>query len=238
MENFPTITEGNVIPLSFTQEAMTDPVIRTNFESGAIQTRSRYTKIIKKWTVAYEFLSESDKTLLVNFELTVKHGEDSFYWTNPQDSTVYTVKLLAPIAYHISGKPNLWSAELSIGEAYPNSADELKVQTVIAQNFDVSTSDITVVGRVLDTGDQADASELYAYFEYGVNRSDLIATASELMNVSDINLQAKIDTFSLESNILTSRRDFYYRAVLSSADSSDLVYGELKSITSDHLGYF
>ncbi len=236
MPTFPTLTIEPE-PKMWVHEIVSDPAIRSGFESGAISSRARFTSALKKWSVKYNLLTETDKVTLETFTQTVNYS-DSFSWTNPEDDLIYTVRFNTIIRFSILHKPNLWSAEFELVEASPNSSNALMVETTAAANFDLSISDITLVGTILNTGDQADGSDVHAYFEFGVNSSDLITTDySAVLNVSDVNQNAVARIFALESNVLTSTRDFYYRAVLVSEDGSDIGYGVLQHLTSDQLGY-
>jgi hypothetical protein len=190
------------------------------------------------WTVTYELLSNTDKNTLETFERRVNYGSDSFSWTNPQDGITYEVKFAEPLIFDITFKPELWNCKFQVKEAYPNSSNNLLVQTVTAANFDISTSEITLVGKILSTGNQADASNIYAYFQYGSDVSVPNYTIfSDVISVSDIKLNSKPRTFAIASDILHSGKPLFYRAVLSAENGATLGYGVIESIPSEILGY-
>ena len=236
MVAFPTLSKEPE-PRMWREETIGDPTIRSETESGHILTRARYTSAPKKWSIQYLNITQADKNLLDTFEAAINYGSDAFTWTNPQDDNVYSAKLMVPIQYSIGNKPDLWDASLEIMEAYPNSEDSILVETVVAANHNITTSDILMVGRLLSAGNQADGSDIVLFFEYGSDVNSLAATAySELINVSDFETGAKLSIFDLESNILIEK-DFCFRAGAKSVDDSEIGYGEIKTITSDLLGY-
>ncbi|MCK5604307.1 hypothetical protein KAR91_20630 [Candidatus Pacearchaeota archaeon] len=237
MITFPTLT-AKPIATNWSETPTEDSVIRTSSESGQVIRRAKFTSRLKRWSVHYSLMSQTDKNLLTTFENTINYGADSFVWTNPQDSLVYNVNLQAPIKYDIIHHTDKWSVELSIEESYPNSSNSLQIETIIATNQNLSTSDITMVGRILHTGDQADSSDLSLYFQFGSDVDvDYTSVNSDVFVVSDINQGAVNRVFSLRSDVLHSGKNFYYRAIASAKDGSTLGYGEIKSISSDLLGY-
>ena len=94
-----------------------------------------------------------------------------------------------------------------------------------------------MVGKILNTGNQVDASNVYAYFQYGSDTNVPTSTASDVINVSDISLNAKSRTFAIASNILHSGKPLFYRAVLSAENGDTIGYGVIESISSEILGY-
>ena len=224
-------------PRMWDETIVSDPTIRSEFESGHILTRARFTAAPRKWNLQFPNLTQDDKDLLDTFNSQINYGAASFVWTNPQDDGVYSVKLVRPLEFSVSTKPDLWNVSIEVMEAYPNSEDSILVETVIAANHSISTSDIVMIGRLLSAGDQADGSNIVVFFEYGSDVNSLAATTySELMNVSDFETGVRLPIFNLESNILIEK-DFRYRAVAKSIDGSDIGYGAIKTITSDLLGY-
>lgn len=90
MSAFPTLSQPPNYPLV---EEIEDTTIVSNFESGYIQTRPRFTRRRKSFTVRYENLSTSDKTSLETFrDVTVLGSSETFTWTHPLTSTVYTMR--------------------------------------------------------------------------------------------------------------------------------------------------
>ena len=237
MTTFPTLT-ARPVATNWSETSAEDSVIRTSSESGQVIRRAKFTSRLKRWSIYYSLMSQTDKDLLTTFENTINYGSDSFVWTNPQDGLVYNVNLLAPIEYSIIHHTDKWSVELSIEESYPNSSNSLQVETVITTNQNLSTSDITMVGRILHTGDQADSSDLSLYFQFGSDVDvNYTSVNSDVFVVSDINQDAVNRVFYLRSDILRSGKNFCYRAVASAKDGSTFGYGEIKSVSSDLLGY-
>lgn len=95
-----------------------DPTIRSQKEGGYIATRPRFTRIPKKWKVAYQqgnALTLADKALLEAHEDSVKIGADSFTWTSPMDGQTYTVRYVdGPIAFKPLVGKLLWEAAFGL----------------------------------------------------------------------------------------------------------------------------
>jgi hypothetical protein len=67
--------------------------IRTPFEAGYVQTRSRHTRARKAWTLTWAYMPAADKTTLEEFfEDTVAAGGLAFDWTDPTSDTEYSVR--------------------------------------------------------------------------------------------------------------------------------------------------
>ncbi len=93
MANFPTLATNPIID-GWEEGLSIDPTIRSQSEGGYIQTRARFTRLTEKWNVKYMALSTADKDTLRDFEKTVFAGSDAFNWTNPANSTSYSVRFL------------------------------------------------------------------------------------------------------------------------------------------------
>ncbi len=91
MPTFPTLSKAPVYPLSWSKE---DNTIRTPFEAGYQQTRSRFTRTRRKWAIQYENLTSADAVLLDAFA----DGDDidgatgSFTWVEPITEVSRTVR--------------------------------------------------------------------------------------------------------------------------------------------------
>ena len=237
MTAFPTLT-SKPLATDWSEMAIADSTLKTLSDSGQVIRRAKFTSRLKKWSVYYPLITQADKDLLTTFEDSINSGADSFSWTNPQNSLVYAVTLEAPIEYVLTYNIDKWSVRFVVEESYPNSSNAIQVETIVAANEDISTSDITFVGRILSTGDQVDASDLSLYFQFGSDVDvDFTSVNSTVINVSDINQNAVNQIFSLRSNILHSKTNIYYRAIASAKDGAAYGYGEIKSISSDLLGY-
>ena len=80
MADFPT----NIRIISrLTDLAPEDPAIRTEMENGMVQSRARFTRIRRSWTLAWNALSEEDFQAVMTHYRGQKGGSDAFYWTNP-----------------------------------------------------------------------------------------------------------------------------------------------------------
>lgn len=104
----------------FIEDTPFDPTIRTEFESGAVKTRARFTSVPKRWTIVLDHLSDADKIILDNFQRNEVHfGADDFKWDNGQDQVTYRVRFLKPIIFAIKPRdprlfPNEWRAEFEL----------------------------------------------------------------------------------------------------------------------------
>lgn len=89
----------NPIVGDFESSMAHNPAIRSQSEGGYVTSRARFTRIARKWTVRYDWMSQDNKNTLKTFEDARQAGADSFTWTNPEDDTAYTVRFLEPITY-------------------------------------------------------------------------------------------------------------------------------------------
>jgi hypothetical protein len=235
---FPTLSRGPEASDWSEETSSENMMISSEYEDGSVHTRARFTSIPKKWPeISYILLSQTDKDLLTAFEIDVNFCSDSFIWINPQDSQRYTVRFITPIKYKVSGRPDRWSATFGLIESFPHSNQNIMVETIIATNPNVTSSEITLVGQILSSGDQVNQSDLIFYFEYGSDITHLYPTDfSDMVNVSDFKMGTKNPSFALSSDILT-HKDLYYRAVVKSENGSDIGYGQLKLLSSDLMGY-
>jgi len=85
---FPSLTQPPNYPL---KEIITDRALKTISEAGYVTTRLKYTKKNISFDVNYLMLSDADKDSLRTFYDTVE-TVDSFTWTHPYTSVVYTVR--------------------------------------------------------------------------------------------------------------------------------------------------
>ena len=88
MANFPTVKN----PATITDLQPEDPAIRTELENGQVQTRARYTRMRRSWTLAWANMTNADYQLMFSHYVAQKGGSDSFTWTNPMNNTEYTVR--------------------------------------------------------------------------------------------------------------------------------------------------
>ena len=87
MASFPTLSRGTSI--SFT-ESTNKPQVRTSFEGNYAQTRPKYTRDMGLFDITYQMITVADRNTLKTFFDT--YLGDSFEWTNPTDSVIYTVR--------------------------------------------------------------------------------------------------------------------------------------------------
>jgi phage-related protein len=64
----------------------------SEFENGAEQRRQKRTNAIRKWKLVYRNKSGTDKGTLQTLFDAKKGRATSWLWTNPLDSTQYTVR--------------------------------------------------------------------------------------------------------------------------------------------------
>lgn len=76
-----------------------DPTIRSQSEGGYVKSRARFTRIARKWTVKYDWVTKANKNTIKAFEAARYGGSANFTWTNPEDSTDYTVRFLGLVRY-------------------------------------------------------------------------------------------------------------------------------------------
>lgn len=72
------------------QQAIQKPLVRTEFESGVVQSRARATSARRRFILGWHALSNTDYETLVTFFET--YQGDTFTYTHPVTSTSYTVR--------------------------------------------------------------------------------------------------------------------------------------------------
>lgn len=117
---FPVLSINPLVE-PFEQTAALDPTIRSEQEAGYVQTRPRFTRVPRKWHIAYSGLPLADKSALESHEISVNFGAGMFSWTNPIDGATHNVRYLGSIKF----KPengfdplgnHSWSAEFDLEE--------------------------------------------------------------------------------------------------------------------------
>ncbi len=117
MEHFPILSRT---PTTRSVGRAIDPTIRTEFESGHSLSRPRFTRIRKKWTLGYNFLTAADKVALESLEETVVVGGDTFGWESDDvnDIKTYEVRMAAPLDFHSELRlPGTYSVTITLTEA-------------------------------------------------------------------------------------------------------------------------
>lgn len=115
--NFPTLSRSPSME-GFKEEAAFDPTLRSEFESGKIQTRARCTSAPIKWSITYRYLPDADKETLQTFEkVDVRYGAASFNWTDPNDKEIHEVRFAKPISYALdNNQPHKWCVQIELIE--------------------------------------------------------------------------------------------------------------------------
>ena len=90
-----------------------DPVVRSQSAGGYTTSRARFTRLTRKWSVRYTWMSVANKVTMLAFEDARVGGSESFTWTNPSDSTAYTVRFLGAVVYTPHANTNFlwWTVE-------------------------------------------------------------------------------------------------------------------------------
>ena len=93
-----------------------DNSITSKFEDGTVQSRLKFTKSRKTWTLKWNGMKQTDYTTLETFIVTqAKHAANKFNWTNPTDNTTYSVRCIK-----FSSEMqfiNNWDVELQLQES-------------------------------------------------------------------------------------------------------------------------
>jgi len=118
MPAFPTLSRG-VEFVGFSDKISEAPTMRTEQANGLVKTRPRFTATKEEFHFGYRWLTAADVVLLKTFQkTTVVVGSESFTWTNPDDSTVYTVRMMNVIKFNVEPENfSLHSARLDFVEA-------------------------------------------------------------------------------------------------------------------------
>ena len=89
MADFPT----NILRPSVLRDlSPEDPAIRTEMENGMVQSRARFTRVRKSWTLSWTIIKEADyQTVRAHWD-TQKGGSDAFQWTNYTNGKTYNVR--------------------------------------------------------------------------------------------------------------------------------------------------
>lgn len=116
MANFPTLSRAPSYPLSPDGD-LEDVVMRSPQASGYEQTRPRSTRARRSFGLSYKNISDADIAALRTFEITtILNGANSFSWTHPITSTVYTVRLAGPIQYERTRSPGVGDVSMKFRE--------------------------------------------------------------------------------------------------------------------------
>ena len=131
---FPTFELSRTpTPGSWTEELLVDPTIRSQFESGAILTRARYTTVPRRLSFTYNLLTQADRDLIVDFEKHVKVGADKFEFRNPITNEDWEVRLVSPIRIAVEPRmPSRYQAELDL---YGKEIDKMRIELIHVEDL-------------------------------------------------------------------------------------------------------
>lgn len=88
--------------------------IRSNFEDGYVQSRSKWTRSRKVFNLQWNAMSNSDKETLVTF--FENNLGSTFTWTHPVSSTNYTVRFKDDEVEFDYVSINYWKVQLTLEE--------------------------------------------------------------------------------------------------------------------------
>ena len=91
-----------------------DGSIKSKFENGMVQARSKFTRVRKTFDLTY-ILPIADKNTLLAFYNTVRLAGE-FDWINPDDGKTYTVRFKTPIKYDAAGANVVSNITLTLEE--------------------------------------------------------------------------------------------------------------------------
>ena len=99
MTTFPTIAK----PSLSTPTTLKDPALRSELINGMSITRARYSRILRKWSLKWNALSDTELDTLLTFYSQVRGGSASFAWSDEFGNT-YTVRFVTEIKHNsVSG---------------------------------------------------------------------------------------------------------------------------------------
>ena len=110
MPNFPNIR----LPSSI-EENIKDPVIRSEAESGIVQTRPRYTRLRHSWVLTWNILIYNEYLLLKNFYIEQKGGGLLFSWMHPYTKNEYLVRFNGDFKAKNSER-DYWNISITLDE--------------------------------------------------------------------------------------------------------------------------
>lgn len=105
----------NVQLPSSLEETTEDPAIRSEAESGIVQTRPRYTRMRRSWQLGWANMRGADYRLLRAFFEQVRGGALVFGWRQPRENKVFQVRFVGPIIGRHTVM-DCWSVTLNLEE--------------------------------------------------------------------------------------------------------------------------
>jgi hypothetical protein len=113
MADFP-----NISPLyKVVEDSSLYDTIRSPFEAGYTHTRPRWTSERKRFKLEWQALTDADKNTLYHFfENVAKGGGQSFNFTDPSGSTVYTMVFADDRLRFTSTRKGYWKGSILLVE--------------------------------------------------------------------------------------------------------------------------
>ena len=69
------------------QQGIDNPALRDEMENGTVQSRAKYTRLRKSWSLRYPALEATDRDALRAFYDSVKGGSEAFDYTATDEET-------------------------------------------------------------------------------------------------------------------------------------------------------
>ena len=116
--NFPTNIKAPAFPFECEYE---DNSIISNFEDGSQQSRRKFTRSRRKWTLQYNHIPREDYLTLMNFiSQTVSFASKSFNWVNTDsidDISPETVEVrITKVGKWTNDALHYWSGSIELTE--------------------------------------------------------------------------------------------------------------------------
>lgn len=100
MPTFPTLTTGIDDWMSFEEDYLVDPTMRTPLQGGRPLARAGVEPLVKVWRYTRRKISTADKITLDAFQVNMDIGGTPFTWTDPRPSgSAHTVRFGSPVRF-------------------------------------------------------------------------------------------------------------------------------------------
>ena len=97
------------------RETTENPAIRTEMESGIVQTRARFTRVRRKWTLSWDYMKGADYRTLRNFFVEMRGSAKSFDWKHPAEGSTFQVRFNGEIDSN-NQSYDYWNVSVSLEE--------------------------------------------------------------------------------------------------------------------------
>jgi len=115
--DFPSGTTGISRVYSSIQEKVHRPALRSPFEAGYAQTRSKWTATKREFAISWKGMSNASHTSLTTFfSTTVVGGSLSWIWNNPLSGTTFEVRFLDDSIDFSNDTKSQWSGSIKVME--------------------------------------------------------------------------------------------------------------------------